>query len=188
VKIFKTTITRLLETEGKGVKVEPPPEETLIAKFLEEMKGMVRELPSRVAERMGDRGDPIRRRRLRRFDPSIFEEFTHMGVEPGDPIPILLLASFVREDLPWFYEMALEAYHAMRAGDHAAAERALLRIGRTSDMMAHGPFLEGLGFGDRETHVLLRELPRMIDHFVRRSIKVKKSRRTRPAGPKKPPP
>jgi hypothetical protein len=188
VKAFKVTEQKLIEKMAdKGMVEEQPPQETLIAKFLEEMKGMVRELPSRVTERMGEGGDPIRRRRLRRFHPMMFEEIMHMGVEPGDPIGILLLASLVRDDLPWFYEIALEAYHAMRVGDHAAAERELHRIERMSEMMARGPLLEGLGLGDKEAHMLLMEMPRMMHHLIRRSMEEKKpSRRRRMEPPESP--
>lgn len=189
VKTFKATEEKLLEKiAGKGAaEAQAPKEEDLIAKFLEEMKGMVRELPSRVTERMGEGGDPMRRRRLRRFHPMMFEEIMHMGVEPGDPIGILLLASLVRDDIPWFYEIALEAYHAMRVGDHAAAERELRRIERMSEMMARGPFLEGLGLGDKEAHMLLMEMPRMMHHLIRRSMEEKKpSRRRRMEPPESP--
>lgn len=103
----------------------------------------------------------------------------HVGGEPGDPIGILLLASLVRDDLPWFYEIALEAYHSIRVGDAAAAERELNRIERLSEMMAHGPFLKGLGLGDEEAHMLLREMPRMMHHLIRRSMEGKKPSRRR---------
>jgi len=188
VRTFKATEHKLLEKMAEtGTVEEQPPQENLIAKFLEEMKGMVRELPSRVTERMGDRGDPIRRRRLRRFDPMMFNEIMHMGVEPDDPIGILLLASLVRDDLPWFYEIAVEAYHAIRVGDHSAAERELHRIERMSEMMVRGPFSDLLGLGDKETHMLLGEMPHMMHHLIRRSIEGKKpSRRRRIEPPESP--
>jgi hypothetical protein len=188
VKAFRATEQKLLQKMAvNGTKEEKPPEENLIAKFLEEMKGMVRELPSRISERMGEGGDPVRRRRLRRFHPMMFEEIMHMGVEPGDPIGILLLASLVRDDLPWFYEIALEAYHAIRVGDAAAAERELHRIEQMSEMMVHGPFSEGLGLGDKETHMLLREMPRLMHNLIRSSMEGKKpSRRRRMEPPESP--
>ena len=184
VKGFKATEQKLLENiTEKGTKKEQPPEENLIAKFLEEMKGMVRELPARVTERMGEGGDPVRRRRVRRFHPMMFDAIMQMGVEPGDPIGVLLLASLVRDDIPWFYEMVLEVYHAIRVGDTAAAERELRRIEHLSEMVAHGPYLEGLGLGDKEAHMLLTQLPQMMEHLIRRSIESKKPSRRRRTEP-----
>jgi hypothetical protein len=57
-------------------------------------------LPSRVAERLAESGDPFRRRRMRRFHPMMFEEMMHMAGDPGDPVAILMAASFVRDDCP----------------------------------------------------------------------------------------
>ena len=38
----------------------------------------------------------------------------HMGGEDGDPIGILLAASMVRDDMPWFYEIARDVYQTLK--------------------------------------------------------------------------
>ena len=81
VKAFKITEEKLLEKlHGKGSQEVQPPEENLMAKFLEEMKGLVRELPSRVVDRVTDGNDSLRRRRFRRFHPMMLEEIMHMAL------------------------------------------------------------------------------------------------------------
>jgi len=173
VKAFMATSNKIIERlSRRGDKDSARAEDNPQAKFLEEMKGLVRDLPSRVAERMVESGDPRRRRRFVRFHPRMIEEIMHMGSEPGDPIGILLAASMVREDMPWFYEIALEAYHVIKAGDTEAAERELQRMNRITEMFMHGPFMEE--FGSKEEHMLMMEFPRMFEHMLRRCIETKK--------------
>ncbi len=155
---------------------------TRLPSFLEEMKGLVRELPSRIARsaRVGE-GEIPRRRRFRRFHPMMFEEMMHMSGDPADPIGILVLASMVREDLPWFYEIALDVYHSLRDGDSGAVEREVVRLRRMSEVMMHGPLSEEMmmGLGGKEAYMFLMELPRTLDHMVRRCLERKKPVRRR---------
>ena len=142
--------------------------------ILEELVAGVRALESHLrdvegmvsAERSGSR------RFRRRFHPMMFEEMMHMGGEGNDPIGLLLAASMVREDMPWFYEIALEAYHAIKAGDIEAAERASKRMSRVTEMFMHGPFMEE--FGNKESHMFMMEFPQMFEHMLHRCIDTKK--------------
>jgi hypothetical protein len=74
----------------------------------------------------------------------MLEEIMHASGEPSDPIGILLAASLVREDMPWLYEIAREAYRAIKAGDTETAEREGKRMRRVTEMFMHGPFIEEL--------------------------------------------
>ncbi len=96
----------------------------------------------------------------------------HMGVESGDPIGIVLAASMVRDDMPWFYEIAQEGYHAIKAGDVEAAERQIKRLHRMSEFFMRGPFMEE--FGSKDMHMFIMEFPRMFEHMLRRCIEPKK--------------
>jgi hypothetical protein len=185
VKVFKSTADRILEKlSNRSGKKDVQAEDNPLAKFLEEMKGLVRDLPSRVADRMVEAGDPGRRRRFRRFSPMMFEEMMDISGEAGDPIGILLAASMVREDMPWFYEIALEAYHAVKAGDTEAAEKMVQCLNRLNKFMMHGPFMEE--FGSKETHMFMMEFPSILDHMLRRCIETKKPpTRRRGSGPPK---
>ena len=102
VGAFKTAEAALLKKlspgEGKA-ETKHEVDESAIAKLAEEMKA----LPSRVAERLAESGDPLRRRRMRRLHPMMLEDLMHMSGAPGDPVAILMAASIVREDMPWLY-------------------------------------------------------------------------------------
>jgi hypothetical protein len=180
VKAFKATEEKLLEKlAGKGAREKQAPEEELMAKFLEEMKGLVRELPSRIAEKVGESGEPTRRKRFRRFHPTMIEELLHMGGDAQDPIGLLIMASMFRDDLPWLYEIALEAYHALRTGDLPGADREMVRLRGMTEMFMRGPFAEELGVGGREAHMWLMEMPHMFEGMIRRCRESKKPARRR---------
>jgi len=142
--------------------------------ILEELVTGVRSLESRLkdVEGMVSSERSSYRRLRRRLHPMMIEEIMHMGSEPGDPIGILLAASMVREDIPWFYEIAQEAYHAIKTGDTESAEKEIQRMKRISEMFMHGPFMKE--FGSEEAHIFMMEFPRMFEHILRRCIETKK--------------
>jgi hypothetical protein len=172
VQAFKSAEAELLKSltgpTGKKTATDEV-EESSVAKLVEEMKA----LPSRVAERLAEMGDPVRRRRTHRLHPLMLEELMRVSGEPGDPVAILMAASLIRDDLPWLYELAMEVYRAVKSGDTEAIEREMTRLRRFSEIATHGPFMEELGFGDRESHMLAMEFPRMLEHMLRRSLVVR---------------
>lgn len=174
VQAFKATEASIVAKLGPSVgkrATAGEAEESSVAKLIEEMKT----LPSRVAERLAEEGDPMRRRRMRRFHPMMFEELLHMSSEPGDPVAILMAASIVRDDMPWLYELAMEVYRAVKTGDAASIEFELKRLRRFSDMMMRGPFMEEFGFGRKEHHMIAMEFPRMLEHALRENLEVQKA-------------
>ncbi len=84
--------------------------------ILEELVSGVRALDSRLRDASEDMPRSNRFRKFR-FHPMMIHELTHMiGSEPNDPIAILFVASMFREDIPWLYEIGVEAYHSARTG------------------------------------------------------------------------
>jgi hypothetical protein len=169
---FKTAEAAILKTLSAGgiaKETKEEAEESAVAKLVEEMKA----LPSRVAERLAESGDP-RRRKMRRFHPMMIEEIMHMSGDPSDPVGILMAASIIRDDAPWLYELAMEVYRAVKSGDTAEIEREMTRLERFSEFTLHGPFMEEFGFGGKEMHMFFREFPRMLQHLLSRTLKEKK--------------
>jgi len=176
VKVFKATADKLLEklSGHDNKRDKQTAEENPMTKLMEEMKVLVRDLPSRVTEQMAEAGDPIRRRRMRHFHPMMFEEMFHITGDPSDPIGILMAASLIRDDAPWLYEIAMEAYKAVKSGDPAEVEREMKRLHRVEELVMHSSFMEESGFGNREAHMFCVEFPRMLEHILSRSIGEKK--------------
>ncbi|MCE5303419.1 MAG: toll/interleukin-1 receptor domain-containing protein [Planctomycetaceae bacterium] len=177
VKVFKANVETILKKSScKTTRDDAQTVDNPLAKFLEEIKGTVRDLPAKVADAVVEAGEPVRRRRLRRFHPRMIEEIMHMGGEPDDPIILLMMASVVRDEMPWFYEIAAEVYHAIKNGDPAAVEKEIKRLHRIRDFTLHGPMMEEFGFGSKEVHMFLMEFPHILERMANRSLEVKKTR------------
>jgi hypothetical protein len=164
---FRKTVDELLKAHEEDGTDEAP-EEVAGAKVVEEMKMVVRELSARMEEGV----EKSRYRRFRRVHPMMIEEMAHM-ISHGhdDPIGILMLASLVRDDMPWLYEIAAEAYKSAKAGQDKEAYEALQTLRKAAEFSFHGPFAEDLG---KEIFMVLHEMPRMIEHQLQRSTKRKK--------------
>jgi hypothetical protein len=175
VATFKTTEAALLEKlTSSSAKAETKEEvdESTYAKLAEEMKA----LPSRVAERLAESGDPFSRRRMRRFSPMMFEKILHMtgAVDPGDPVAILMAASMFRDDLPWLYELAMEVYRAVKAKNVEAIEREMNKLHRFTEIMMHGPLMEDFGMGSKEVYIVAMEFPKMLERMLMGTLNMKK--------------
>lgn len=177
VSAFKISVTDVLKTLSDGArKVEKKEtgEEDAIAKVLEEMKLLVRELPARMERYSAETRERVRPRHLLRLHPGMIEEMAHMiSSRTGDPIGILIMASFVRDNFPWLYEIGAEAYRIAKKGKPENTAKAMTAFRDAADITLRGPFSEELGLS-RETS-RLRELPLMIDHYMH-SVLSKQSR------------
>lgn len=134
--------------------------------ILEELVSGVRSLEVRfksLEELMSS--DPTRSGRFRRrIHPFMQYEIPHiLGEKPGDPVSILIVASMLRDDLPWLYELGVEAYRAAVSGDSEQARVSLRRFQRGAEMMVRGPFpVEELGVDPRTLHMVARELEHLM--------------------------
>jgi hypothetical protein len=110
-----------------------------------------------------------RRRRLRIAHPMMFEEIAHMGFEEGDePMSLLVLAGLLRDDFPWLSEIIIEVYREQRTGDSKVAQRGIERLRRIMKGLRRGPLMEELAGSSKEAHMMMMELPMMLDHFLHR--------------------
>jgi hypothetical protein len=165
-----------LEKQLDNIPEEAPTEKHMrpAHEILEELVTGVRGLDVRFRDlesSVTDQGPRSRRRRLKHFHPGMFEEMAEMVSEEGnDPVSLLMFGGLFRDDFPWLYEIVVEAYREVRDGDAKAAQRAIERLRRVTRAMGHHPFMDEIIMGsrDKETHMLMMELPMMLDHFLHR--------------------
>lgn len=170
VRAFRETMERLLKSRGKITAHEPKIDEAAIAKMFEEVKILVRDLPERF--QAGNHG--TRRRRLRRFRPSLIEEMMHHPVfeEHGaQAISLLIYLSLVRDDFPWLYDLGVDLYRATQAGAEKETERARRAFRAAVEVISHGPIFYEMSGGseDEESFMLLRHLSHEFDRFIQRA-------------------
>jgi hypothetical protein len=182
VAAFRASEAEILKgmTSGGKTKTETKHEmeESAVAKLSEELKV----LPMRVIQRLSETDRHFRRRR--RYSPMLIEDLLHTSGARGDPISILVAASVFRDDAPWLYELTVDVHRALNRGSTGEVTRAMKRFRRASELMRRGPFLEELGGGGRDLHMLVMEFPRMLEHIVARNLESRKSRRAAAASEK----
>jgi hypothetical protein len=146
---LKTKI-EAIPTSGSGPKKARPQ-----ADILEELVAGVRSVEMRVRDMSDDEPSMRRRGRRRMASPGMLMELSHrVGQGPGDPIQILVFAGMVRDELPWLYELALDAYRSIRDGDAELAQQAIERFREALMFLRRGPFLEMMGMDDKMMHML----------------------------------
>lgn len=130
--------------------------------ILEELVSSVRGLDVKFRESAEEA--PRLRRRRHRFHPMMFHEMMHMmELSPRDPIRFLLIASFIRDDFPWIYELGVDAYRAASTGkSDKAANEARKRFLSACQMLRRGPMLMEF-VEDKESHMVLRELMHEVE-------------------------
>jgi hypothetical protein len=170
VQAFRESVAALLK--GRKKEISQPParaDETSVAKFFEEIKVLVGDVPDRVVGQLG--GDPQLRRagRRRRIHPMVIEDLLHgpMSRESSNSpgLPILIAFSMFRDDFPWLYELALNLYRAIQGGNSSSADRARKDLLDALEMTTHGPIMHMMMRGpeDEEAFMFLRHCVRDAD-------------------------
>src|SRR6185312_1941426 len=165
-----------LEKQLATIPAEAPTEKHMrpAHEILEELVTGVRGLDVRFRDLEGvvmDQEPRSRRRRFKHFHPGMFEDMAEMVSDEGrdDAISLLMFSGLFRDDFPWLYEVLVEAYRDVRDGDAKAAQKAIERLRRVTRVMGRGPFMEEmLGGSSKEAHMMMMELPMMLDHFLHR--------------------
>ena len=167
VKAFKEKVDTILTQINDTPDEEDSPSDSTAAKILEEMKAMVRDLPARIESRVSD--VPSIRRKRRRFHPMMFERMIFDLGDEGNPIGLLVMAGFVRDDVPWFYELALETYRTVRSGTLRDAESLMLTLERSEKMLMRAPIMEEI-IDSPGMDMMMHEFPHMLRHVLQRTI------------------
>lgn len=133
------------EKKLEGIPDDAPAERHMRPQheILEELVSSVRSLDSRIreVEEMGG-GISKKSRRNRMMHPKMFMEFRHMlGDRPDDPIMILLFSSMFRDELPWLYELGMDAYRAVK-NRQPDAHSTITRFRKATKNFLRGPFME----------------------------------------------
>lgn len=132
---------------------------------LEELVASVRGLDARLGDVF--HYDSPRYRRARRNDPMFFVEALHVSdTKPGDPLRLLIIASMFRDEVPWLYELAMEAYRAANGGSPHRARTAVKRLWEELRKLRRGPLLD-IFAGSKSMHIAVEEATHLLDREMR---------------------
>lgn len=141
------------------------------SEVLEELVEAIRAMEVRIREQPDE---PRLLRRKHKLHPMMLRELAEMmSDQSGDPIGILMVASYFREDVPWLYELGSETYRAVKAGNKSESRKALSRFMHALEMTLHGPFPADEIFGSR--HGGAREVEFLLHDLLRRQMSLLES-------------
>jgi len=147
--------------------------------ILEELVASVRGFDSRLREVSEEPlyKSPLRRHFFAPYIMHILPDFIAEG--PGDPIWLLLLISILRDDVPWLYEIGLEAYRILKIGPSKEAERVLRQFHWGTELLMGLP-TEEIGI-DKKTIMIINKF---IEQYLISELKVPMKPRLRRLAPK----
>lgn len=165
IRDFRAKLATLLDS-SRDVDAPPAAAETPAAKLFEEVKIMIRELPDKIGAQLGSMGRrPVRR--APRIHPGMIEQLLlHPGSRESPASQAaawMIVISSLREDYPWLYDIGLDLYHALRAGDDEQIERAREAFELALRAMSQLRAREFLTSDDEEAFLMIRHLPEMLE-------------------------
>ncbi len=169
VRVFKQNVTEVIDRLQLPKKENEPQQEngSAVAKVLEEMKLIIRELPMRIENLVIESPERFKSKKMRRFHPMMIDEMAHMISRRSEsPIGLLIIASIVKEDFPWLYELGVEAYRVSKSGDYRETREAMRAFRDATELTLRGPFMKEMGFYSKEARMQLEELPMVIEHYM----------------------
>jgi len=180
VQNFKSTVDTILSSRaepGTEAKEEIPSSDA-IAKQLEELKVMFREMPSLFEHLLAENTGVIRSRKRRKYRPEMFEEIMHINdMKRIGPIEILLFASLVQDDAPWLYEIAMAAFRALISGTHESIEQVIQSMDLLEELPIRTNILDKLGIiNSEQSHMLATNGIHTLQRMVMRCLENRNNR------------
>lgn len=172
VGLFKRRLEGILELrEGplQDLSASSTADPPSVAKLFEEIKVMFQDLPSRVESRMVGTGIPIHQKRRHHFEPiPMLEALLHATpLDSNDPIGLLLLAGFVRDEMPLLYEPIVALYREVMNGNIDNAQRMVRTIRYIGTALNSSFWIEKMNLNPSDAEFLAREVPRVLDRYLR---------------------
>ncbi len=145
-----------LSTPAKHARPQP--------EILEELVASIRTLEGRFRDIAEDTPRSIRNR-AHHFNPMMVHELSRiLGKKRGDPIVLLILASIFRDEMPWMYELGIEAYRMAKDGSHDEAVAARRQFQKAAEVMRHGQFRsKEFGFDSKMMHMMMLDLDHLLE-------------------------
>lgn len=169
VEAFKEKVAPLLEAKNEDDSKNTENDDSSVAKIFEEIKVMFQDLPARI-ERRVDPDSHSARRRNRRMHPKMLDEFMHMTTkEANSNISILVVASLLKEDFPWLYDLAVEVYRKLES-DHPRAADSLIEYYKIFEHLLHGPFMWEMSGRTKDRVFEMEELMMYSRHLLERTL------------------
>ncbi len=136
--------------------------------ILEDLVSQVRGLSGVVREFDGEHGDRMPRKWGKRFHPRMLDELMHIASDVGDDWSLVLMAGYLRDQMPWFSEVLIESHRELKTANRKQADEIRDRLMHVTKSVLHGPLAEILHGGSKARYMFAEELPYLLDRAISR--------------------
>ena len=136
-----------------AARVPPAPDQDVNARLFEEVKLLARDL----------RGN----RNLQVVGPRFFKEFPLVSGSRFHPLGWLMFIGALRDELPWLYEIGLDLYRALSAGDRAGIQTTRETVLRSVQQGLRNPWVRSvIAEEDRERAMRYFYVADLVDIYL----------------------
>ncbi len=129
--------------------------------ILEELVAGVRSVDLKVRDIVGDDSSIGPKKRSKMSYEFVRYLMDRVAEGPGDPTILLIICSMFRDDLPWLYELGMDAYRSAKGG-RLAGTVSLRRFRGVLEAIMSTPIAEELGIDRSILNLIRRDLVRHI--------------------------
>jgi hypothetical protein len=135
--------------------------------ILEELVSSVRNVEMRFRD-SGEELQRSKRRRSKYYPDMVFEMLHSPKIARHDTLRYVVVFSSFKDDFPWLFELAMEAYRAQLSGNKQKLVLAKKNLGEAVRLLRRGPFFEMMMSDDKSSFMLMREL----EHFMHTDFEI----------------
>lgn len=166
VQIFKQSVKKSIALAKKGTQeTTKPMSEESTSKLFEEIKIMFSELSDRIEKRISGSG-----RSQRTISPEVYIDLGEYLIRSRrDPNGILVLFSIFRDGMPWFYEVGVSFWEAVKSRNQRKADIAFREFRKMADTAMSTHLLERFDISPRTLDVIHRNLEFFLSDYIPRA-------------------
>jgi hypothetical protein len=183
VRAFREKVTAILKSRGNEDDSALPSEEENVAILVEEIKGMLRELPDRLSDRASSLSGKLRSK-PRRLDIRTIEEITFGSIfahfENGPALAFLTVLSMLKDELPWLYEPGMEFYRLLASKARIRVKIAARQMHELVELSFRGPLRELIDDDDKMQFTV-----RILHDLIERAVTMRPALQDRPSTSRK---
>ncbi|MES9884940.1 MAG: hypothetical protein ABW185_29200 [Sedimenticola sp.] len=122
-------------------------------------------MPRRIAKELGRSPKSIKNKRA--VDPYLIKKLTrNISSKSGSAVGILVALSFYKDQMPWLYEIGMEAYRRASSGDWDGAREIIRDMRMMTEMSLSSEWVEEWIGSEKEAFMLMEELPMLLERMA----------------------
>jgi len=165
-------LDRIPDKEDSGKHMRPQTE------ILEDLVSQVRGLGARMRDfdpEMMERDLRSRDRKFRKIHHFMFEEIMMLSGEGREnDMALLMIAGLMRDTMPWLSEVLVEGYRDIKAASPREVPEIANRLMRVVKVSTRSPLAERMMDDSKGAHMLMMELPHLIDRAISYRVEISK--------------